>query len=185
MGNPGKKGRGGNKHLFVWGVAGAIALGSLGYVMFGPSSTATSTAQGTSAITTQMTDFEGQTFALSDYRGKPVVVNFWASWCPSCVAEMPDFEVVYQNRRAEVEFVGINQSDSRERADELADETGVSYRLAEDPDGRIFEAFGGVGMPTTVFINADGDIVDVVVGQLSAEHLEELIDQSFPPADNV
>jgi cytochrome c biogenesis protein CcmG, thiol:disulfide interchange protein DsbE len=108
-----------------------------------------------------------------------VVINFWASWCPSCVAEMPDFEKVHQDLKDEVVFIGIDQRDDRNAAEALAQQTGVTYRLAEDPDGRVFDAFGGVGMPTTAFIDADGNVVDVVTGQLSEELLREYLDRSF------
>jgi thiol-disulfide isomerase/thioredoxin len=126
-----------------------------------------------------LVDFDGEPLALTDYRGKPVVLNFWASWCPSCVAEMPEFEKVHQRLKAEVVFLGIDQRDDRSAAEELAGRTGVTYRLAEDPDGRVYDAFGGVGMPTTVFIGANGEVVDVVTGQLTEELLRHHIARSF------
>lgn len=105
------------------------------------------------------------------------MVNFWASWCPSCAAEMPAFEQVHQRFDETVEFLGVNHSDRRSSAEELADSTGVTYRLAEDPDGELFAAFGGTGMPTTAFIDADGGVAEVVVGQISAEQLTSLIQE--------
>jgi thiol-disulfide isomerase/thioredoxin len=126
-----------------------------------------------------LVDFDGEPLALADYRGTPVVLNFWASWCPSCVAEMPVFEKVYQGLKVEVAFIGIDQRDDRSTAEELARRTGVNYRLAEDPDGRVFDAFGGVGMPTTAFIDANGEVVDVVTGQLTEELLRHHIARSF------
>lgn len=177
--DPKRNGRGRKDHVVVWAVVGALAVGSLGYVLLRPSSSGTPVPQNVAATEIELTDFEGRSFSLSDYRGTPVVVNFWASWCPSCIAEMPDFERVHKSLGEEVAFVGINQSDSRDAADRLAHETGVSYRLAEDPNGRAFEAFGGLGMPTTAFIDADGQILDVVVGQLSAGQLEGYIERLF------
>ncbi|MGI8774125.1 MAG: TlpA family protein disulfide reductase [Actinomycetota bacterium] len=176
---PKRTGHSRNIQAVVWTAVGALALGSLGYAVLRPSSPGTPVPQGAGATTMELTDFEGRRFSLADYRGKPVVVNFWASWCPSCVAEMPDFEQVHTALGEEVAFVGINQSDTEEAAVDLAHETGVSYRLAADPDGRAFEAFGGLGMPTTAFIDADGNIADVVVGQLSKSQLESYIDRLF------
>jgi thiol-disulfide isomerase/thioredoxin len=72
-----------------------------------------------------LVDFDGKTFTLADYRGSPLVLNFWASWCPSCAAEMPAFENVYQGVNRKVEFVGINNNDSRDAAEELARSTGI------------------------------------------------------------
>jgi cytochrome c biogenesis protein CcmG/thiol:disulfide interchange protein DsbE len=136
-------------------------------------------APGARSPDVSLVDFEGEPFSLSEYRGTPVVINFWASWCPSCVAEMPDFEKVHKDLRGEVAFIGIDQRDDRNAAEALAQQTGVTYRLAEDPDGRVFDAFGGVGMPTTAFIDADGNVVDVVTGQLTEELLREHINHSF------
>ena len=136
-------------------------------------------APGRTSPDVQLVDFDGDQFALSDYHGTPVVLNFWASWCPNCVAEMPDFEKVHQDVKEQVAFIGIDQRDDRSAAEDLAHQTGVTYRLAEDPDGRVFDAFGGVGMPTTVFIDADGRVVDVVTGQLNEALLRDLINRSF------
>lgn len=128
-------------------------------------------------LSVALSDFDGGEFTLETYRGRPVVVNFWASWCPSCAAEMPAFEQVHRRFEGTVEFLGINHSDRRSSAEELARSTGVTYRLAEDPEGQLFIAFGGTGMPTTGFIDADGRIADVVVGQLSAQQLISLIEE--------
>jgi len=134
-----------------------------------------SATEDTDAVT--LVDFDGETFTLADYRGTPLVVNFWASWCPSCAAEMPAFESVYQEFGGEVEFVGINNNDNRDAALELARSTGVSYRLAEDPQGEAFAAFGGAGMPTTLFIDRDGGVVERIAGGVSAEQLTDLIEE--------
>lgn len=162
-------------------VVGGLAL--IGFVMFRSSSGGVSVdgvaAPGAPAPDVEMTDFDGATLTLDEYEGKPLVLNFWASWCPPCVAEMPEFEKVFQAVRDEVEFLGVNQRDQHGAAVDLADETGVTYRLALDPQGRVFDAFGGAGMPTTVFIDADGNVVDVVTGQLSVELLAQRIEQSF------
>jgi thiol-disulfide isomerase/thioredoxin len=104
-------------------------------------------------------------------------VNFWASWCLSCAAEMPAFERVHQRLDGKVTFLGINQRDSREAAEELVRSTGVTYRLAEDPRGRLFAEFGGTGMPTTVLIDGDGAVADLIVGPLSEQQLLSVIEK--------
>jgi cytochrome c biogenesis protein CcmG/thiol:disulfide interchange protein DsbE len=162
---------------------GAVLLGVAGFlVVGGPSghrSVQGAAVGGTPVPAVELIDFEGRRFSLDDYEGTPVVVNFWASWCPSCVAEMPDFERVHQQLRGRVAFVGVNQRDDRGAAEDLAAETGVSYRLAADPNGAVFDAFGGAGMPTTAFIDADGNVVDVVTGQLDGALLKSYIERSF------
>jgi cytochrome c biogenesis protein CcmG/thiol:disulfide interchange protein DsbE len=131
----------------------------------------------TAAIAATLVDFDGEAFTLDEYRGTPLVVNFWASWCPSCAAEMPAFESVYQEFKGEVEFVGINNKDNRQAALELAQSTGVTYRLAEDAGGEVFAALGGAGMPTTVFIDGSGGVVETVAGGLSGDQLAGLIEE--------
>ena len=127
----------------------------------------------------EMVGFNGETVALADFTGTAVVLNFWASWCPFCVAEMPDFEDVSNAHADQVAFIGVNLQDDAGAADSLAIETGVTYQLARDPQGVVYSAFGGIGMPTTVFIDAEGIVRDVVTGQLSRADLEAKIDQHF------
>jgi cytochrome c biogenesis protein CcmG, thiol:disulfide interchange protein DsbE len=119
-----------------------------------------------------LTTFEdGEPIDLRDFVGTPLVVNFWASWCPPCAAEMPDFEAVSQLAGDRVDFVGINISDSQDLAEELAERTGVTYDLVSDPDGEAFVALRGIGMPTTVFVDAAGGIVSSHTGLLTQEAL--------------
>jgi cytochrome c biogenesis protein CcmG, thiol:disulfide interchange protein DsbE len=124
-------------------------------------------------------DFDGGELTFGDYAGRPLVVNFWASWCPPCAAEMPDFERVHESVGERVAFLGVNMRDDRNLAEDLAESTGVTYRLAEDPQGRLFQTFETAGMPTTVFIDADGTVVDVVAGQLTEAELRERIGSEF------
>ncbi|MDQ3954311.1 MAG: DUF3179 domain-containing protein [Actinomycetota bacterium] len=124
-----------------------------------------------------LTDFQGEKFSLGDYEGKPLVVNFWASWCPSCTAEMPAFDRAYRKLESQVAFVGINQNDTHEAARELARSTGVTYRLAEDPRGETFALFGGAGMPTTVFIDEEGVVVETIAGELTEDQLLSLVEE--------
>ncbi|RLE23873.1 MAG: hypothetical protein DRJ50_05495 [Actinobacteria bacterium] len=165
------------KRLITWGagaVAIFVAIGLL--VLVAPSDDGNTQATGQAAIgevapAIEMVDFDGATLTLEEYRGTPVVLNFWASWCPFCVAEMPDFERVSQAFGDDVAFIGVNLRDDSAQAVSLAGETGVTYRLAADPNGIVYAAFGGTSMPTTVFIDADGVVRDVVAGQMSADAL--------------
>lgn len=124
--------------------------------------------------------FSGETRALSDFYGdKPLVVNFWASWCPPCVAEMPEIEEVHQAVGDRVNFLGINTQDVEEEAHRIVEQTGVTYPLAWDPDGELFQTFEGFGMPTTVLISADGRIVRHQTGPITGRWLEARLAEEF------
>ena len=130
------------------------------------------------APTTPFTLFDGTTATLADYQGRPVVVNFWASWCPSCVAEMSAaFKPAQERLGNDVAFLGINIQDERDKALQLIDETGVQFDLAEDPDGRLYVDLEGLGMPFTVFIDSAGNIVDEHNGPLTEQQLVDLIEE--------
>lgn len=170
-----------------WGLAGLVVVAAAVAV----AATAPSWSQqdgvevtgqaevGAPAPSVTMVDFDGVRFSLSDYAGTPLVVNFWASWCPACVAEMPDFERVHQRVDGEVAFLGINMQDVQSLAEALLDDTGVTYRIAADPDGTIYGAFGGLAMPTTVFINAEGMVTETRAGLMTEEDLVATIERHF------
>lgn len=122
-------------------------------------------------------DFDGEQVSLADYEGTPLVVNFWASWCPPCIAEMPDLEAVHQARGDEVAFVGLNTQDELTTALDLVDQTGVTYDLGQDPDGDLFRDFEVFSMPTTFFVDEDGAIVHRHSGLVTLNQLEELVDE--------
>ncbi len=115
----------------------------------------------------------------ASYSARPLVINFFASWCPTCVAEMPDLERVHRQLGGEVTFLGVSQSDARSASIELARATGITYDTAIDPEGRFFRALGGLGMPTTVFVGPGGEIVEIWVGALDAVTLRGLIAEHF------
>lgn len=119
----------------------------------------------------------GSEASLSDFVGTPLVVNFFAAWCASCVSEMPDFEAAFQGRGGEVAFLGISEDARASDSLDLVDETGITYATGWDPDGEIFASFGGFTMPTTVFIDAEGEIVEMFSGALTRDRLDSLIDE--------
>ncbi len=124
--------------------------------------------------------FDGSTATFADYRGRPIVVNFWASWCPSCVAELSNAIKPVQDRLGDqVAFLGVNLQDERSAAVDLIEETGVAFDLAEDPDGELYVDFGGIGMPFTVFVSADGEVLEKHNGPLSEGQLADKIQENF------
>jgi thiol-disulfide isomerase/thioredoxin len=117
-----------------------------------------SSGDGPMAHDFELTLFNGETLALSELRGQVVVLNFWASWCPSCRWEMPAFETMYQEYQDRgVIFVGVAVSDFEEDAREFAEMTGVTYPIGLDLTG-ISRDYRVLTLPTTVFINAEGRV---------------------------
>ena len=126
-----------------------------------------------------VTLFDGTRFTLSRHLiddGRPVVMNFWASWCVPCLEEMPTLDAVAR-RRAEVLVLGIAVQDNEEAARSFAAEIGVDYPLGIDTDGEILEVYPILGLPTTWFIAADGRLADIQAGLVDEEKLDRLIDQ--------
>ncbi len=120
--------------------------------------------------------FDGTEGNLADFAGMPVVINFWASWCPACVAEMPDFEQVHARLGDRVALLGLNMQEvDQEAADVLIQKTGVTYLLGHDRDGSIFASFGGIAMPTTILVDEFGNVALTHSGAIFADDLEALI----------
>ena len=118
-----------------------------------------------------------ETVKLSDYLGKPVVLNFWASWCPPCKAEMPEFDAKYLEIGDEVQFLMVNvtRSDYFQDANHYIKEQGYRFPVFYDLTGEAANAYMVSGIPVTFFINAEGRLVAQFVGGMSAETLEYYI----------
>ncbi len=160
-------------------VATVAALAVAGMV-FGPSGDTGGRGQGRPAPAIELArlDAEG-TVSLAALRGRPVVVNFFASWCVPCRKELPAFQAVHSRRGDEVAFLGVDHQDDRRGALGLLDETGVTFPSGHDPEGKVARAYGLFGMPSTVFVGADGTLLEVHTGELNESQLEEKISRLF------
>lgn len=107
--------------------------------------------------------------------GTPVVLNFWASTCAPCLAEMPAFEQVHQELDGDVTFVGVGVADTEEAGRRMVERTGVTYRNARDPRSEIFATYGGIALPRTVLIDGDGTVAATHSGELTADELKDLL----------
>ncbi len=108
-------------------------------------------------------DLEGNDVDLSDFRGKPVVLNFWASWCGPCKGEMPDFQKIYEEYKDEVVFMMVNLTDGSQETVETAsafiESTGYTFPVYYDNDLEAAYAYVVNSVPRTYFITADGQLV--------------------------
>lgn len=125
-------------------------------------------------------DAEGGEVRLSDYSGKPVVLNFWASWCGPCKREMPEFQAAFEELGEEISFLMVNMTDgSRETVDTAAaflEEAGYTFPVYYDRDMDAASAYGAYSLPTTYFIDAEGFVIARAAGAIDGETLQTGID---------
>lgn len=117
------------------------------------------------------------TVSLEKLEGKPVVMNFWASWCLSCRDEAHVLESGWQRHGRDVAFVGVAVSDERGPAMEFIERYGKTYHLGPDVDGSIALDYGLFGVPETFFISPDGRILAKHIGPLSSVELDRRIEE--------
>ena len=130
-----------------------------------------STAPNFSAISAE----DGETVKLSDKFGKPIVINFWASWCYPCKSELPDFEEMYKKYGGEVEFMMVNLTSGRETKEVAAafiESCGYTFPVYYDTMSSGVMAYGISAIPLTVFVNKDGSIASYYNQMIDGETLE-------------
>lgn len=124
-------------------------------------------------------DDEGNAYALSDMRGKPTVVNFFASWCGPCKVEMPYFEACYLAYGEQVNFMMVDLcafgNDTKENAKALVAEGGLTFPVYFDTDGEAAMDYAIRSMPTTIFVSADGELKGRHTGMMDKATLESTI----------
>jgi cytochrome c biogenesis protein CcmG/thiol:disulfide interchange protein DsbE len=122
--------------------------------------------------------FDGTTVPLST-GGKPLVLNFWASNCGPCVKEMPDLEQSFQANQGRVGYLGLQVAEAASLGQQMIDRTGATYPVGRDPGGDILQDFGGIALPRTVLVRADGTIAYVHPGPITAAELQQAIDEKL------
>ena len=122
-------------------------------------------------------DWEGNMVKLSDFFGTPIVLNFWASWCPPCKAELPDFDDACKKYEGKVTFLMVNMTDNQMETVEVAKDFiktyGYDFPVYFDVNYEAAMADGVRSIPQTYFINAEGELVATATGMISAAQLEK------------
>jgi cytochrome c biogenesis protein CcmG, thiol:disulfide interchange protein DsbE len=110
---------------------------------------------------------EGEIVKLSDYRGTPVVVNFWGTWCPPCKEEMPLLQSVYEDYSPDLVIIGVNAMDAVGTVEQFVESTNLTFPIALDQEGKVQSQYLVRGFPTTFFIDKDGVLQDQHIGILN------------------
>ena len=140
------------------------------------------------AVDFQLQDQYGNTHTLEDYKGKTIFLNFWATWCPPCRAEMPDIQKIYDSYKENgddslvvlgVASPGQGQEGSLEEVAGFLEENGYTYPVLMDTTGEQFAAYGVYALPTTFMIDRDGNVFGYVSGQLTEEIMLDIIRQTM------
>jgi peroxiredoxin len=135
----------------------------------------------------EASDLDGVRFSLSDFRGRPVVINFWATWCTSCLAELPELKALLAERQEDdLAVVAVNVGESPQRARDFIDFLEASFDVALDPSLTVADAYGVYGLPVSVFLDRDGVVRARYVGQTDREVLDQFVTaavQAVPAAD--
>lgn len=125
-------------------------------------------------------DREGNKVNLSDFYGKPIIINFWVTWCYYCVEEMPLFEEKYKEYGEKVNFLMIDavdgESETQEDGEKLIEDKGFTFPVYFDTDGNASHTYQAYSLPTTVFIDADGYIIAYQPGMLTPDMMQKGID---------
>lgn len=140
------------------------------------------------AIDFTLTDQFGQEHSLSDYKGKTIFLNFWATWCPPCRAEMPDIQKLYEyyteNPSENVVILGVatpnyRKEESIKGIQDFLEENGYTYPVLMDESAELFGAYGIMSYPTTFMIDKDGNVFGYVSGSMTEETMKSIIQQTI------
>lgn len=128
-------------------------------------------------------DWDGNEVKLSDYFGKPIVLNFWAHWCGPCQMEMPEFNAVYEELGGEVTFLMVHEGAAVDDGKEKVNEGGYTFPVVFDVDSSAGNLYGVTAYPTTFFINTDGNLEAYYLGAMDRSLLQLGLDLIYPTGE--
>jgi peroxiredoxin len=122
----------------------------------------------------ELPTLDGDTLRLSDYQGRPVLVNFWATWCGPCRAEFPDFQEAYADNADDLVIIGVNNTaaDQENLVEDFVAEMGATFPIVLDKTGQTVETYKVLGLPTTVFVDRNGIVSEVFTGPINKAYIE-------------
>ena len=124
----------------------------------------------------ELEDLNGNKVALSDYKGKKVYLNFWATWCPPCKAEMPDMEKLYQETKdTGLIMLAVNVGEDKKTVQDFITSSGYNFPVLLDVTGEVSQLYQVTGIPTSYFIDTEGYLDDGATGSVSLEAMKEFV----------
>lgn len=158
----------------IWVVAAAaLALVSCGDGGKAASSAGPGSLAGAPVESFTVARLGGGSAGVTDFHGKVLLVNLWASWCPPCRQEMPDLERFSRKAAKDgVEVLGVNEGESAQAAASFVKTAGVTFPILLDQQQRYGAAYGALGLPTTVFVRRDGTVSEAVDGPLTYDQMQ-------------
>ena len=127
-----------------------------------------------------LTSVTGETFKLSNLRGTPVVLNFWATWCPPCRSEMPELQAASQRLAGQVAIVGVDQVETPAQVQTFASQSGITYPIPLDQGADASRLYRVRSLPTTFFIDRAGIIRQMQIGPVTEATLEQSLKTIYP-----
>lgn len=133
---------------------------------------------GQKAADFELLGMDGSVHTMSEYEGKARVINFWGTYCPPCVREMPALQAQWEKWSSQgVEIIGINVGENKMTVENFVAQTGVKFPILMDPKRNAVASFGVGPMPTTFFVTASGKIDHIRIGELDLNTLDKQIEQ--------
>ena len=163
----------------VWSIAAFVIIlaivGGAAYWFWGNTSgsAAGGPAIGQPAIDFELKDLKGQTVSLSSLKGKAVMINFWASWCPPCREEMPDIENAYKDYKDQgLVVLAVNIQEDNGTASDFVQKLGLTFPVVLDTAGNVSEKYHVYSLPTSYFIDRDGIVRDLNIGRMDRKTID-------------
>lgn len=168
--------------LMIRSIILAIMIAAIGYTFytsfFAPKERVT---VGDEAPDFVLTDLNGKTHKLSDYRGKGVFLNFWGTWCKPCEQEMPDMSELYPEFKAKgVEILAVNVNEQKLNVENFVNRYGLKFPVVIDQGDQLRIAYGVDPLPTTFLVDKDGKITNVITGTMSHDMIKQHLTSIMP-----
>jgi thiol-disulfide isomerase/thioredoxin len=124
-----------------------------------------------------LSDLQGNTVRLSQYRGKPVVINFWATWCAPCKEELPLLEKTYQANKNQLQILGVDIAEENSKVAAKVKEVGLTYTTLLDPYLEVTNQYKVTAYPTSIFVDKDGMVQAIRMGAVTDQTIQTYLDK--------